>query len=122
MSEVYWQPGVKISDVEKQVIIAAMKFYKENKTTAAASLGISVKTLYNKLDEYKVEDEELQRRTERVKSHQQASFLAIQSQNRGLSVQPTTQAPAELPMPMQQRKEIQEVPQASFARTSQNKK
>lgn len=116
MSEVYWQPGMKISDVEKQIIKAALKFYKDNKTTTAAALGISAKTLYNKLDEYKVQDDELQRRAEKIQGHQQASFLAIQSKNAGITRKSLAETPAEQPLPVQQREKIQEVPPPSPAR------
>ncbi|AFC22566.1 putative sigma-54-dependent transcriptional regulator [Bdellovibrio phage phi1422] len=51
MSDVMWQPGVTIADLEKGAIKSALRFYG-NKTDAAKSLGISVRTIDNKLKEY----------------------------------------------------------------------
>jgi DNA-binding NtrC family response regulator len=44
--------GATIADVEQQLILATMERCGGNKTAAAATLGISVKTLYNKLTAY----------------------------------------------------------------------
>lgn len=46
--------GVDLSldDLEKQHILRTLAFYNNNKTRAAASLGITIKTLYNKLHRY----------------------------------------------------------------------
>ncbi len=49
---IIWSPGVKMKDVEIQIIQMALNYYQGNKTQAAASLGISAKTLYNKLAEF----------------------------------------------------------------------
>lgn len=52
-----WIPGTTISDLEKMAINDAMRFYEGRKTDVAHALGISIKTLYNKLEEYAREDE-----------------------------------------------------------------
>lgn len=52
MNNVYWQPGVTLADLEKQAIRSAMRAFEFNKTKAAQALGISVRTLYNKLEAY----------------------------------------------------------------------
>ena len=49
---IHWQPGVTLDEVERQVIMAALRFYYNNKSQAAASLGISVRTIQNKLQQY----------------------------------------------------------------------
>ena len=49
-----WQPGRKLEDVEKEVILSAYRFYNENKTRTASSLGIAIRTLDNKLAKYGV--------------------------------------------------------------------
>lgn len=46
-----WQPGRTLAQIEKEVIEAALRFYQGNKTQAANSLGIAVRTIYNKLGE-----------------------------------------------------------------------
>jgi hypothetical protein len=57
-----WYPGLTLSAMEKIAITGAMKFYEGRKTEVAAALGISPKTLYNKLDEYANEDVDRERR------------------------------------------------------------
>jgi DNA-binding NtrC family response regulator len=47
-----WQPGVTLEEVEKQAILLALKFYQNNKTQTARSLGIAIRTLDAKLDKY----------------------------------------------------------------------
>ena len=42
-------------DVERIIILATLKATKNNKTRAAEVLGIALKTLHNKLNEYKTE-------------------------------------------------------------------
>ena len=47
-----FNPEMKLHDLEKRYIISALGFYGGNKTQAAQGLGITIKTLYNKLHEY----------------------------------------------------------------------
>lgn len=47
-----YDPTVKISDLERTWILKAMEHFRGNKTQAAVALGITIKTLYNKLHEY----------------------------------------------------------------------
>ncbi len=47
-----FNPEMKLHDLEKKYIISALAFYGGNKTQAAQGLGITIKTLYNKLHEY----------------------------------------------------------------------
>jgi DNA-binding NtrC family response regulator len=56
--DLFWQPGVTLDEVEKQVILAALKFYQGNRTHAADSLGISVRTIQNKLSKWQGEKQE----------------------------------------------------------------
>jgi len=51
-----WQPGMKLDDLEKLVILHAFQFYEKNKTKTANALGIAVRTIDNKLLRYKEED------------------------------------------------------------------
>ncbi|MFM2477614.1 sigma-54 interaction domain-containing protein [Celerinatantimonas sp. MCCC 1A17872] len=50
-------PGTSIKEAEKTLIIETLKACDNNKTRAAEQLGISVKTLYNKLDSYAIGDD-----------------------------------------------------------------
>ena len=50
---------ISIHDMEKRLILATLKRYGNNRTRTADSLGISIRTLRNKLNEYRVQDPEL---------------------------------------------------------------
>ena len=47
-----YDPDVPLHDVEKRHILKALHYFNGNKTRAAHSLGITIKTLYNKLHMY----------------------------------------------------------------------
>lgn len=47
-----WQPGMTLAQLEKEVILKALRFYGGNKVQTAKSLGIAERTLYNRLEEY----------------------------------------------------------------------
>ena len=46
--------GNRITDVEKELIQKVLQETKGNKSLASGKLGISRRTLYRKLDEYKI--------------------------------------------------------------------
>ncbi|WP_041577987.1 sigma 54-interacting transcriptional regulator [Bdellovibrio bacteriovorus] len=46
-------PGMSLSEVEKRLIIQTLELTAQNRTRAAQMLGISIRTLRNKLNEYK---------------------------------------------------------------------
>ena len=47
-----FDPAIPLHDLEKRYILKALLHYGGNKTQAAQGLGITIKTLYNKLHEY----------------------------------------------------------------------
>jgi DNA-binding NtrC family response regulator len=47
-----FQPGMTVSDMEKQLIYKTLEYCNQNRTRAAEMLGISIRTLRNKLHEY----------------------------------------------------------------------
>ncbi len=47
-----YDPAMTLSELEKRFIIKALNYFDGNKTQAAHALGITIKTLYNKLHEY----------------------------------------------------------------------
>ena len=47
-----YDPSITIHELEKRYIIKALNHFDGNKTQAATALGITIKTLYNKLHEY----------------------------------------------------------------------
>jgi DNA-binding NtrC family response regulator len=48
--------GSAMADVERDVILATLRHYNHHKERVAAVLGISLKTLYNRLKEYAAQD------------------------------------------------------------------
>jgi len=47
-----YDPSMTLGELEKRFIIKALNYFDGNKTQAANALGITIKTLYNKLHEY----------------------------------------------------------------------
>jgi DNA-binding NtrC family response regulator len=50
------EESLNIMDMEKELIIKALKKHKSKRRDAALDLGISERTLYRKLKEYDIED------------------------------------------------------------------
>ena len=46
--------GATVHDLEKQMILDYLEKYKYNKTKVASALGMSRRTLYRRLDQYKL--------------------------------------------------------------------
>ncbi len=55
--------GTTVAEAEKALILRTLEHTKNNKTRAAEILGISLKTLFNKLKEYSAADESAARRS-----------------------------------------------------------
>ncbi|XGC80436.1 sigma 54-interacting transcriptional regulator [Bdellovibrio bacteriovorus] len=53
--ELDFAPGMSLSEVEKRLILQTLELTAQNRTRAAQMLGISIRTLRNKLNEYKEE-------------------------------------------------------------------
>lgn len=51
-SSLQYDPTVTLHEIEKKYILKALEHFGGNKTQAANQLGITIKTLYNKLHEY----------------------------------------------------------------------
>ncbi len=56
---IVFQPGVSLAEVERKMIIETLKAVGGNKLRAASVLGISRRSLYNKLEEYGIDPERL---------------------------------------------------------------
>lgn len=52
-AEKNWIPGRTLDDIEKNVILEALKYHNGNRTHTAKALGISIRTLRNKISDYK---------------------------------------------------------------------
>jgi two-component system, NtrC family, response regulator AtoC len=57
-SAISMRSGMTVREMEKQLITQTLQEVKDNRTRAAELLGISIRTLRNKLKEYKLEHEE----------------------------------------------------------------
>jgi two-component system response regulator HydG len=57
--EIRFQAGTPLPEIERESIIKTIKKVRGNKLKAAELLGISRRSLYNKLEEYNIKDEEL---------------------------------------------------------------
>ena len=49
-----WMPGQTLNDIERNVILEALKYHSGNRTHTAKALGISIRTLRNKLADYRL--------------------------------------------------------------------
>ncbi|MCA9784783.1 MAG: sigma-54-dependent Fis family transcriptional regulator, partial [Candidatus Cloacimonetes bacterium] len=56
---------ITIHEMEKRLILSTLKRYDNNRTRSADSLGISIRTLRNKLNEYRLSDPELSQMIDR---------------------------------------------------------
>ena len=50
------EAGMTIGEAERRLIIKTLEFTKQNRTKAAKLLGISIRTLRNKIHEYRGEN------------------------------------------------------------------
>ena len=48
-----WLPGTTLDDIERSVILEALTYHSGNRTHTAKALGISIRTLRNKLADYR---------------------------------------------------------------------
>lgn len=48
-----WTPGKTLDDIERNVILEALTYHQGNRTHTAKALGISIRTLRNKLADYR---------------------------------------------------------------------
>ena len=51
--ETAWTPGRTLDDIERSVILEALRYHGGNRTHTARALGISIRTLRNKLADYR---------------------------------------------------------------------
>ena len=47
-----WQPGVPLEEIEREVIIMALRFYQWNRTRTAERLGVSLRWLQYRIKEW----------------------------------------------------------------------
>lgn len=126
MTNINWQPGLTLDEVEKACILQALRWFRGNKTQTAIALGISVKTIDNKLEKYEQDgkaaedkdarDAEQNRRTlnrmrglpedaPETEKRQESLFGAIA----GVHMEPALEARPQQSVPMPERQEVQKV-------------
>ena len=64
-----YRPGMTIDALEREAIEGAIEFYR-NKEVAANALGITSRTIYKKLEKYKADDEEKNKRDAELKARE----------------------------------------------------
>lgn len=130
---VNWQPGMTLDEMEKHTILQAYRFYRSNKTQTAIALGISVRTLDNKLEKYeldgrkeaerdaaeKIRNTEILNRMRGItpgasappNARKQVEFQeeGVHSPDAGIRLEPANKAPAQHTMPLPERSEVQAV-------------
>lgn len=103
---VQWQPGITLAQMEKDIIYKALKFFQGNKVQTASALGITARTLYNKLEVYegkKISDD------------------GVQTDGRP-HVESTLNVSEKQSVPVREREEIQKVPSPRVAKDSSNQR
>lgn len=122
-----WCPGMSLAEVERETILLALHHYNKNKTAAAQCLGISVRTLDGRLEQYEKEVTERKQR-EQEKAARDAAFLkrcqhgnldapkaaelpanADVALNGGAEVQPPPSIPPRQSMPVSEREDVRNV-------------
>jgi Bacterial regulatory protein, Fis family len=92
-----WSPGVTIEAIEEQIIKKALAHYRGNKTVTAQSLGISVRTLDNKLEKYFEDQKKNQENADAEKLKRQEFLMRC----RGQTVVRVPQGNPEMVIPVQ---------------------
>lgn len=82
---VRWFPGMKLSEVERQIIISAQKYFP-TLDTAAIALGISLTKLKYKLAEIKRENEEEEREMDALVAGTNEAILRFKRMAAGATV------------------------------------
>ena len=59
---VIWSIGTTLEQHEKEILFYTLRYFQGNKTKTAQSLGISVRTIDNKLAKYEKEEQERKQR------------------------------------------------------------
>lgn len=119
-----WQPGLSLEEVEKHCILQALRFFNNNKSQTAIALGITVKTIDNKLERYENDRARLEagerardiKNTEYLRRARGVGFqipnegqAGLPSAGTGVHVEPTLQNSPQQPVSVPKREEVQSV-------------
>jgi radical SAM superfamily enzyme len=78
--QITWAPGVTLDEIEEEVIKRAFRHFQKNKTATAEALGISIRTLDNKLLKY----DEDQKKRDQFSEHDEEKRRAELARCRGV--------------------------------------
>jgi DNA-binding protein Fis len=119
---ILWTPGMSLSHIEKMVILKAFRHYRGNKSATATALGISVRTLDTRLEEYQTEkakqqeaSDEYRRKQQEFLDRQRNGTLAGKDREEGAAscdearAESLAQISQKLKMSVSERKEVQAV-------------
>jgi hypothetical protein len=108
--DITWRPGMNIDTVVQSIVEAAYKYFGGNKSAAARSLGISVRTLDSRLERIekaKLEHEEkvdasFKRRKEQaeIQRGQAIGTRYVPDGKGGVRAEPVAELPPQRSMPM----------------------
>lgn len=131
-----WVPGLTLDEVEKQCILKALQWFRGNKSQTAIALGITVKTIDNKLEKYEAEGKVMDDK------HRESEIKRAEILNRMRGIQPAqkleeitpelnagtrprmespTQVAAKYGVPVPERKEVQNVLPRQVAQSSKRR-
>lgn len=116
--QLQWTPGMTLEWFERQAVLAAYKYFQGNKSQTADALGITLKTLYSKLEAYGFHEgatattakENQAGNIPRVTQKNEGTKPASVQAEGGVRVQPTVETPSQLPVSVQQREKVQTLP------------
>lgn len=109
---ILWQPGVTLANMEKMIIRESLRLNHGSKPAVASSLGISLRTVDNKLKEYDEEDRVLQQKLSEERQAIQVQFDKARGKN-GVAIDDLSKgelcqtAPAPLPDVPQKQSSLQ---------------
>lgn len=90
---VTWAPGMSLENLEREVVAKAYRFYNQDKTATAASLGICVRTMTNKLDKLREDQEGVKQASEKRGTERKAQLARCRGQSPEQLAHLTPQAP-----------------------------
>lgn len=115
---VSWNPGMKLEVLEQIAIERAYVFFRKNKTATANSLGISIRTLDNKLEKYSelaslenIQNEERKQDRENQLARARSGYTpqAVEGSGSGLRVESSSNFSAQQSLSVSERLEVQEL-------------
>lgn len=77
LSEIPYDPSLKLDDLEREWTIKALTHFNNNKVKTAQALGITVKTMYNRLHTWGLSDQYSHYETRRARFQPQPTNMEL---------------------------------------------